>query len=44
MLAEICAGLLSTSGFSDLLVRDLGLLLFTLSIVFDKERYLCVTA
>jgi len=44
MLVEICAGLLSSSGFSDLLVRDLGLLLFTLSIVFDRERYLCVTA
>ncbi len=43
MLVEICAGLLLASGFSDLLVRDLGLLLFTLSMVFDNERYLCVT-
>ncbi len=43
MLVEICAGLLLASGFSDLLVRDVGLLLFTLSMVFDDERCLCVT-
>jgi hypothetical protein len=44
LLVEICVGLFLSSGFSDLFVRDLGLLLFTLSIVFDGERYFCVTA
>ena len=43
VLVEVSAGLFFSAGFSDLLVRDLGLLLFSVSMIFDRARYFCVT-
>lgn len=44
MLLEICLGLLLSSGFSDLLVRDVGLLLVAVALIFDREHALTFTS
>ena len=40
VLLEISVSLLFESGFSDLFVRDLALLLLSAAVFFDKARYL----
>ena len=38
MLAEIVISLITTSGFSDILIRDATLMLFVFSLYFDNEQ------
>jgi len=37
VMLDICVSLFISSGFSDLLVRDIAILIFAVSIIFDAE-------
>ncbi len=38
IMADIVVTLFITSGFTDLLVRDIGIMLFVLSLAFDEQK------